>query len=35
MKEVIEKAKVLARNSTSSNAISGRLMDLVKRKIKK
>lgn len=35
MKEVIEKAKALARNSTSGNAISSRLMDIVKRKIKK
>ena len=35
MKQVIEKAKALVKNSTSSNAISGRLMDIIKRKIKK
>jgi hypothetical protein len=35
MKKVIEKAKALVKNNTSANAISGRLMDIIKNKIKK
>lgn len=34
MKKLIEQAKPLERNSSSGNAVSSRLMEIVKRKIK-